>query len=138
MSITDRTATRRLRALFARALSCVLIVGITYAATVGSVHSHENLSSGHHTSVAEVASGQSVTGQAAFSADLPLHSHTHSHECLICLLQQNLFNGALYKVPSTPAPPSAQPALTSSAAVVYSSASNTPRRGRAPPPASLL
>jgi len=138
VSITDRTATRRLRATLARALSCVLIVGITYAATVGSVHSHENLSSGHHTSVAEVASGQSVTGQAAFSADLPLHSHSHNHECLICLLQQQLFNNALYKTPSPPTPPSTNQVFTPSAAAIYSSASNTPRRGRAPPPASLL
>jgi hypothetical protein len=133
VNTTDRTATRRLRATFARALSCVLLVGITYAATVGSVHSHENLSSGHHTSVA-----QGATGQAAFSADLPLHSHTHNHECLICLLQQQLFHNALYKTPSTPTPPSTQQVFTPSATAVYSSASNTPRRGRAPPPASLL
>lgn len=111
----------------------MLIVGITYAATVGSVHSHENLPPGHHTSVAEGAEGQ-----AGVSSDSPLHDHTHRHECLICLLQQNLFNGALYKVPSTPVPPSTLPTLMSSAAVVYSSASSTPRRGRTPPPASLL
>jgi len=133
VNTTYRTASGRLRASLARALSCVLLVGITYAATVGSAHSHENLSSGHHTSVAEVDEGR-----AGVSSDSPLHSHTHNHECLICLLQQNLFNGALYKVPSTPVPPSTLPTLTSSAAVVYSSASNTPQRGRAPPPASLL
>jgi len=133
VSITNRTATRRLRATFARALSCVLLVGITYAATVGSVHSHENLPPGHHTSVAEGAEGR-----AGVSSDSPLHSHTHNHECLICLLQQQLFNSALYKAPSTPTPPSTQPAFKSSTAAIYSSASNTPRRGRAPPPASLL
>jgi len=122
----------------ARALTCVLLVGITYAATVGSVHSHEDLSSGHYTSVAQGATGQSAAGQSAFSADLPLHSHTHNHECLICLLQQQLFNNALYKTPSTPTPPSTQSTFKSSTAAIYSSASNTPRRGRAPPPASLL
>ena len=108
----------------------MLLVGITYASTVGSVHSHEDHEPGHHAAEA--------TGQAGFSAELPRHVHTHSHECLICLLQQNLFNGALYKVPSVPAPLSAAPALAPSAPVIYSSATDTPRRGRAPPLASLL
>ena len=132
MSTTDRTATRRLRAILVRSLTCVLLVGITYASTVGSVHSHEDNEPGHH------AGASGATGQASFSDEAPRHLHTHSHECLICLLQQNLFNGALYKVPSAPAPPTAAPALAPSAAAIYSSAADTPRRGRAPPAASLL
>ena len=128
MNTTRLTARGRLRALLARVVACVLLVGITYASTVGSVHSHENLSPGRHTSVAEGAEGRS-----GVSSDSPLDNHTHGHECLICLLQQNLFNGALYKAPSVLAPPSAASALAPSAAVVYSSASNTRPSGRAPP-----
>lgn len=132
MDITCRTESRRLRAFLARAVACVLLVGITYASTVGTVHSHGDHEPGHH------AGAEGVAGQASLSDDLPRHAHTHSHECLICLLQQNLFNGALYKVPSVLAPPSAAPAPAPYAAAGYSSGSNTPRRGRAPPAASLL
>ncbi len=132
MDITCRTESRRLRAFLARALACVLLVGITYASTVGSVHSHEDHGPGHHAGAAEDA------GRASFSDGLSHHGHSHSHECLICLLQQNLFNAALYKVPSVLAPPSTASALAHSSAAAYSSASDTPRRGRAPPAASLL
>jgi len=111
----------------------MLLVGIAYAATFGSAHSHGTVSSRRY------ANGTaSATGQAQFSAKLPRHSHAHSHECLLCLLQQHLFNGALYKVPSALAPESTERTLTPSPAAPYISVANTPRRGRAPPSASLL
>ena len=111
----------------------VLLIGITYAATFGSVHSHGNVSSQHDSS--GMASG---IEQAGFSPGTPLHDHSHSHECLICLLQLQLFNGALHKVSSTPTPQADGLGFTLSSLAPYFSVAHGPQRGRAPPLATLI
>jgi len=125
----SQPSTRHLRAHLARALMCLLLVGITHAATSTSAHSHETDSSDHS------ASG---TNAVNVSGTPQTDSHFHNHQCLICQLQRNLFNGLLYKAPSTPVPQAQRLVYATSLSVFYYSLVNTPQRGRAPPLASLL
>jgi hypothetical protein len=55
----------------------------------------------------------------------------------MCQFQQQLFNG-LFHAPLFALMPSAQIASADTPTVVYPSISTAPRRGRAPPSASLL
>ena len=112
-----------------RAVGYILLVLITFGATVETVHSHHAVSpSDQH-------------GVAAFSdADGSHSSHTgHSHhiECSMCQFQQHLFNGLVHG-PQFAFTPSTHTAVVSALAVQPHSISITPSVGRGPPSASLL
>jgi hypothetical protein len=88
MKISDRPASRRTRTPLARALACALLIGIIYAVTFGSVHSHLNVSSKLDTNNRPA----SAAGQAISSITAPLHGNSNRYECLVCLFHQQLFN----------------------------------------------
>ena len=71
----------------ARALVWVLVIGFVYVATFGSAHSHGNVSSKLDTN-----SAGSAAEQAGPSFTAPVHKHSYTHECLVCLLRQQFSN----------------------------------------------
>jgi hypothetical protein len=132
MKINDQAASHRTRTPVARGLAYVLLIGIIYAVTFGSAHSHGNVSSKLDTN-----SVASVKGKASSLSNVPLHSHPDTQQCLICLLHQQLFNSIVQPLvfivkPSAPAP------FISTLSVLYHSSPTSsgpiPRlSGRAPP-----
>ena len=120
------------RAGGARALSYLLLLLITYGATVGVIHRHGYplpLTVTAGTSAKSVGAGQ--TGPP--SSRLP----SQPGDCSICQFQRQLNGGLLYTPAFEPAPVS-HPAPAHVAPASYLSATNTPRRGRAPPQLSLV
>jgi len=101
---------------------------IAYGATVEAVHGHGRVAADRPGVVAISDAGES------HSSDTGQSHHT---ECPMCQFQQQLFNGLVH-TPLFALTPSAQIASDFAPAVVYLSISTTPRRGRAPPAASLL
>jgi hypothetical protein len=119
------------RARGARALSYLLLFLITYGATLGVVHRHGTI--GPLRAAAESAA-KSVEGQTgAPSSRLPFHPG----DCSICQFQRQLDGGLLY-TPVFVAVPESHPAPAHVTPSSYLSATNTPRRGRAPPQLSLV
>jgi hypothetical protein len=120
------------RARGARALSWLLLFLVTYGATLGVIHRHGSL--GPLRVGAEAASQSFVGGQTGPpSSRLPFNPG----DCSICQFQRQLNCGLLYTPAFEPAPVS-HPAPAHVAPVSYLSATNTPRRGRAPPQLSLV
>jgi hypothetical protein len=128
MRFNDQSASGNTRTPLARALAGVLLIGIIYAVTFGSAHSHGNVSSALDTNTAP-----SSTGQASSSSNVPLNRH----DCLICLLHQQLFNSIVHE-PVFIVKPSTQVAFVSAPAVIFYSSPIayhpiTQLTGRAPP-----
>ena len=119
------------RARGGRALSCLLLLLVTYGATLGVIHRHGLTGP---LRVAAASTGKSVEGQTGIPSSRPPFN---PGDCSICQFQRQLNGGLLYTpvfvlVPvSHPAPANTKPAF-------YLSATNTPRRGRAPPQISLV
>jgi hypothetical protein len=129
--VTDRTPALRNRrhAPLTRLLAFVLFVFVAYGATAEVVHKHGNLGKGY----AEANSSIRATNDEGSTT----RESQRGDACLICQLHQNLF---LYFVSEQPrlAPPIVQLAHTPTEPDFYLSHTDTPRRGRAPPLASLL
>src|SRR6185503_317604 len=122
--MADRPASCRCRAPLVRLLAWTLLISITYPVTLGSAHSHRLVQQGYQNEAAN------SIGRPAVSAKLPSPSHSTRHECLTCLLQQQLFSSALHKVLSAPIPESAELVQSSSAIPTYFSIANSPQHGR--------
>jgi hypothetical protein len=120
------------RAGGARALSCLLLFLITYGATLGVIHRHglpRPLRVAAEVSTKSVGEGRTGTP----SSDLPLRPG----DCSICQFQRQLDGGLLY-TPVFVLVPVSHPAPAHVAPAFYLSATNAPRRGRAPPQPSLV
>ena len=79
-----------MRTLVARALALLLLIGIVYAATFGSAHSHISIPSQPDTNVdlnSHVQATLSTSGQVRAP---------HGAECLICLFHQQLYNSIVH------------------------------------------
>jgi hypothetical protein len=107
----------------------VLLVFVTHSATFEIVHRHGQLPTVNSTDV------------ASFHSSSTDHSTTESSrstgECLICQLHQHLFSTLLINIPGI-APPQAEVTHAAKTFISSPSEANAPRRGRAPPQASLL
>jgi hypothetical protein len=124
------TASTRPQTPLRRLIALVLFLFVAYGATIEVVHKHGNPAN----SVDEASSSSiSATNEGAAARD-----SRQSDTCLICQLHQNLFTALFNAQPGLVAPP-AQTALRATAQPAsYLSQMDTPRRGRAPPPASQL
>ena len=111
-----------------RSLGCLLLLLITYGATVEAAHSHGRVSLDRPGLAAISDAGGSQSSDKGYS---------HHQECSMCQFQQQLFNGLVH-APLFAITPSAQIPSVNTLAVVYPSISTTPRSGRAPPLTSLL
>src|SRR5690349_19205134 len=89
MKMRSRLASCRTR--MPRVLAFVLLMGIVYAVTFGSAHSHETVSSKTDTNITT-----SFAGQANSSFLVPTQTPFHRQECLICLFHQQLFNSIVH------------------------------------------
>ncbi|MEP6848413.1 MAG: hypothetical protein ABI999_06125 [Acidobacteriota bacterium] len=90
MNINARSASRRNRTPLSRVLVGALLIGIVYAVTFGSAHSHVNASISLDGS--RVASSK---GEARFAFTAPVNSNSHKYECLVCLFHQQLFSSTV-------------------------------------------
>jgi hypothetical protein len=115
----------------ARALSCLLLLLITYSATLGVSHRH---GLPRPLRFAAESAAKSVEGQTGVpSSGLPFRPG----DCSICQFQRQLDGGLLY-TPVFVLAPESHPEPAHVAPASYLSATNTPRRGRAPPQLSLV
>ena len=115
-----------------RGLAWVLLIGITYAATFGYIHNHGYVSPRLHPDAAST-----VSATTSVSSQSPINERTRHSECLICLLQFQLFNGAVAKLTATPSPQLHRFGFALSTVQPYFSVVHTPQRGRAPPLSSI-
>jgi hypothetical protein len=110
-------------------MAFVLLAFVTHSATVEIAHQHGNL-----------LSGRSID-TASFNGANTDHSAPESSrstgECLICQVHQHLFSTLLISIPGI-APPQAEEAVAIHSLISSPSEASAPRRGRAPPQASLL
>jgi hypothetical protein len=111
-----------------RALGYLLLLMITYGATMETVHSHGPVSADRKDVAAISDAGGSHSSNTG---------HSHHTECPMCQFQRQLFHGLVHS-PLLALTPSTQIEFANAPAVVYLSTSTTPRRGRSPPVASLL
>jgi hypothetical protein len=112
-------------------LACLLLAGIVYSVSFGTVHRHGN---GLQKPEA-IFTG--FAGNAGTTLSIPLNRRTRSDECLICVLHQQLFSSTIDE-PHFIVRPLPQIASVSTAAVFYHSTpvvSSPIARlsGRAPP-----
>jgi hypothetical protein len=130
--VTSNTLSVRFRpnAPFKRVLGFVLLAFVTYAATVEAVHRHGGLLPVAGETAATVIS---QSGEAGSSAN----DSRAIGECLICQLRQQL-SFTLLNAPPLIVAPQQQTARTQAAIIRSFSRPDTPQRGRAPPPASLV
>ncbi|MGB7922784.1 MAG: DUF2946 family protein [Pyrinomonadaceae bacterium] len=128
-SNTGSTSPRQ-HAPLARFLAFVLLVFISYGATAEAAHRHGN-------ALPEQRAGSAATVSSPDTTNSSSQNSRSGGECLICQLHQNLFVSLLNALPQLVRPPS-QPVRSPAAAVSYLSHTDTPQRGRAPPPASLI
>ena len=106
-----------------RALGYVLLLIISFGATMETVHSHGTGSPDR----------QGIPAFSDADGTHPSHAgHSHLMECPMCEFQQHLFNG-LVQAPLFTLTPSTQIASISAPAVVSPSTSITRPSGRAPP-----
>ncbi|HEX8846005.1 MAG TPA: DUF2946 family protein [Pyrinomonadaceae bacterium] len=113
-----------------RLLAFVLLALVFYAATAEATHRHGNLLVNR--------TGHAVTSPGASSGtDTSLKDTRALGDCLICQLQQQLSVTLFNSPPQITAPPLQAPPYLA-AEISYLSQSDTPRRGRAPPLASLF
>lgn len=105
-----------------QALGCLLLLMITYGATVEATHSH-----------GAVAPNRQVFASISDAGGShPETNHSHHRECLICQLQQQFFNGIVH-APLFIFTPATQIAFVSTLTVLYPSSPITCPSGRAPP-----
>jgi hypothetical protein len=131
--VTSNTVSVQFRpnAPFKRVLAFVLLAFVTYTATAEAVHRHGGLLLvANETTAATVIS---PSGEAGSSAN----DSRAIGECLICQLRQQLAF-TLLSAPPLISAPQQQTARTQTASVQSFSRPDTPQRGRAPPPASLI
>ena len=123
--VTSRTtlALTFRRAKCRRALSYLLLLLISYGATVEAVHTHG--------AVAPDRTGVPSISDAGQSQSSDKDHFQHS-ECSMCEFQQQLFDG-LVNAPLFERTPLAEIAFVSTLTLFHSSTSTTPRSGRAPP-----
>ena len=127
ISQTSSFSIGRRRAHPSRALGCLLLLLIAYGATVQVVHSHGRVSLASSAATAVSDAGGSQSSRSG---------HSSHQECATCQFQQQLFNG-LVDAPLFARTPATQIAAVCTLTIVYASVSTSPRRGRAPPLASL-
>jgi hypothetical protein len=114
----------------ARLLAFALLVFIFYGATAEVAHKHAGNVLDRRVELAAVVSTPDQTNSSS-------ENSRPGSECLICQLHQHLFISLINTLPQV-APPPSQLARTPASAISYLSHADTPQRGRAPPPASLL
>ena len=128
MKFFYRSTSRRTRTPLSRLLAGLLSIGIVFSITLGQVHNHGSV---YGPSQAGVAADSAVSG-------VPLHGQSDGHECLICLLQQQLFSSVVHTVPliSTPSTEAVfvTPATDASYSCSFTSTPIARLSGRAPPP----
>lgn len=129
MTKQDLATRGRTHATLTRVAAFLLLVFLAYGATVEVVHKHGNLVTklDETTSSFKAANGD---GRAAGES-------RQNGACLICQLHQNL-SASLFNAQLRIAPPLAHIAHAATQPTSYLSQMDTPRRGRAPPIASLL
>jgi DUF2946 family protein len=110
---------------YRRALGCLLLLLIAYGTTVAHSHGRVSLDRSGVAAISDAGGSQSSD-----------KGYSHQRECSMCQFQQQLFNGLVH-APSSALTLSAQVAAVDTLAVVYPAISTRPRRGRAPPLASL-
>jgi hypothetical protein len=120
----------RPNAPYKRILAFVLLAFVTYAATAEAVHRHGGLLIVTSNSAATMISSSSDATSTA-------NDSRAVGECLICQLRQQL-SYTLFNAPLLIVEPQAQLERTHPAALPSFSRPDTPRRGRAPPIASLI
>jgi Protein of unknown function (DUF2946) len=121
---------RRRHGPLTRVLAFLLFALILHGATAEVVHKHGGLARGIVNTTTPSASDPGETDSSS-------QQTLQRNECAVCQLHQNLSNTLFSALPWT-APPPAQFTLFQARSIPYLSAVNTPRRGRAPPPAFLL
>jgi len=104
-------------------LGYLLLLLISYGATVEAVHTHGPVSPDRPGTAAISDAGQSQSSDK---------DHSQHRECSMCQFQQQLFDG-LVNAPLLERTPLAEIAFVSTLTVFHSSTSTTPRSGRAPP-----
>jgi hypothetical protein len=119
----------RPHAPLARLLALLLFAFISYGATAEVVHRHGNFVKSYDETTSSISRANDE-GSA-------IKDSRPGGACLICQLHQNLFFSLLNEHP-TLVPPTAPLAQAETRHVSYLSQLDAPRRGRAPPPASLL
>ena len=112
----------RRRGKHRRALGCLLLLIITFGATVEAVHSHG--------SVASHSSGFAAISDAGGSDSDT--NHSQHRECVICQFQQQLFNGIVH-APLFIVAPSTRIAFVFTPTILYTSSPTSRPSGRAPP-----
>jgi len=130
----QRTGISRICTLLRRAFADVLLLGIVYSATFGTIHSHLDQSfpvAGFEAKAAGIA-----VSHAGISQE-PLRGNTDGTECLTCILHRQ-FSSSTLNSPIFLVGASAGMASGSAPTVYYKSISITSRpltrlRGRAPP-----
>ena len=106
-----------------RALGYVLLVLISFGATVETVHGHHTISPDRH----------GITVVRDDGGSYPSHTgRSHQTECSVCQFQQQLFNGLVH-APLFATTPSTQTAFVDTSVVAYSSTAITRPSGRDPP-----
>ena len=85
-SFLERTGER-----FGRTIAFVLLAGIVYSVSFGTVHRHGNAGSSPNAFTAA-----SFVGTAASSFSLPGKIGTQTEECLICVLHQQFSNSTVH------------------------------------------
>lgn len=129
MTSKTGSALRTRHAPLARLLAFVLLAFVAYAATAEAVHKHGNISLARAGLSSTAVSNSNDAGSA-------LNDSRTFGDCLICQLHQNLSTSLFSSLPQVIAP-QAQTVRTAAVESSYLSQSDTPRRGRAPPFASL-
>jgi hypothetical protein len=130
--VTSNTtpATHRQSTPLTRLLAFVLLAFVTYSATAEAVHKHGNLSLAPSNS-----SAQAVLSPG--DASSTINNSRATGECVICQLRQQLSVTLLSALPQIVAPLNLA-TRTLAALLPCSARYTTPRRGRAPPPTSLI
>ena len=123
-NVASRTisAVSRHRAKCRRALGYLLLLIVTYGATVEAAHSH-----GSATPNSSCFTAVNDAGGSHSNAD-----DSQNRECVVCQFQQQLFNGVLHE-PLLILAPSTQTAFVLTPTILYSSSPTFRPSGRAPP-----
>ncbi len=116
--------------LLARLMACVLLVLVSYGATAGAVHRHDDAPRD-----ASFAVGDTINNPNDAPAT---RGSSGNGDCLICTLRQHLFVGVADTAPHRLLPPATILSFAAPHFAPYFSPYYAPRRGRAPPSASLL
>ncbi|HEX7998853.1 MAG TPA: hypothetical protein VF528_10730 [Pyrinomonadaceae bacterium] len=129
MTNSTSAVSSRPQALLTRVLAFLLFAFVAYGATVEVVHKHGNLPQSYD----ETSSSVRNTGVE----DAATQESRLNGACLICQLHHNLFVSLFNAQPKLHVPPAIH-AQTADQPTSYLSQMDAPRRGRAPPTASLL